>query len=149
MIYGRMQAMHQSLIKKSLVFIFLLVAVMAANYTVISFNMMYPEQPTIYLVNQAIQHWSDLLNIYLHPKLLHTNIPFFRPSGHFLIYQLITPFLGWHHTQAFFIINFIFLTLIGYFIIQIYARLFPGYRAGAWVAFGIYLMHPALSISRL
>ncbi|VVC77001.1 hypothetical protein AQUSIP_23280 [Aquicella siphonis] len=129
--------------------IFLLSLVLVVNHSVIAFNLMYPEQPTIYLANQGIHSLGDLLNIYLHPKLLHTNIPFFRPSGHFLIYQIITPLLGWHNTKAFILINLFFLSMTGYFLIRLYSRLFPSYRFGGWVAFSIYLMHPALSISRL
>ncbi|MBX3709891.1 MAG: hypothetical protein KIT56_04480 [Gammaproteobacteria bacterium] len=132
----------------SLLFCLLLV-VLVLNHEVILFDMMYPEQPSIYLINQSIVHLSDLLNIYIHPKLLHEDIPFFRPSGHFLIYQLITPLLGWHNTKAFIIINFTFLTLIGFFMIKLYQFIFPNYRMGGYVAFSIYLMHPALTISRL
>src|SRR5437763_1759953 len=99
-------------------FSMILLLVCFVNRSVFQFDMMYPEQPTLYLANQAIKHWSDLFAIYLHPKLLHTNIPFFRPSGHFLIYQLITPIVGWHNTQAFFLINMLFLSLTGYFLIR-------------------------------
>lgn len=127
----------------------LFVAVLITNYNVIDFNLMYPEQPTIYIINQSIQHFSDLLQRYLHPMLLHADIAFFRPSGHFLIYQLLTPIFGWHNTKAYFVVSFLFLTLIGFFIIKTYRLLFPNYSSGGWIVFGFYLMHPALSISRL
>lgn len=144
------QAHTKSIIVKRLgLFLILLCLVLAVNASVISFNLMYPEQPSIYLANQTITHFSDLVSIYLHPKLLHNNIPFFRPSGHFLMYQLITPIVGWHNTKAFLIINFIFLAAIGYILIQFYQLLFPPYRLGGYLAFSLYLMHPALSISRL
>lgn len=130
-------------------FIFILFVVLITNYSIIAFNMMYPEQPTIYLANQAIQHFSDLITIYLHPQFLHADIPFFRPSGHFLIYQLLTPILGWHNTKALFVVNFIFLAIAGYFLIKLYEILFTSYRYGGWIAFGIYVMHPALSLSKL
>lgn len=138
-----------NLTKKILLFVFILFCVLWANHAVITFNLMYPEQPSIYLVNQTIHHVSDLLNIYLHPTLLNQNIPFFRPSGHFLLYQLITPFLGWHNTKAFFVLNFIFLALIGYLFIDLYQRLFPGNRLGGYIGFSLYLMHPALSLARI
>ncbi len=127
----------------------LFIMVIATSYAIISFDMMYPEQPTIYLANQAIKNVGDLLAIYLHPRFLHADIPFFRPSGHYLIYQLITPFIGWHQTRLFILINLTFLALTGYFLIGIYRILFKPYQYGAWVAFSLYLMHPALSISKL
>src|SRR3990167_273161 len=120
------------------------------NSAVISFNMMYPEQPDIYLANQAITHFSDLLNIYLHPQLFHfLAIPFFRPSGHFLMYELLTPILGWHNTKGLLLVNFIFLGLTGYFLIKLYSLLFPNFKMGGYIAFSFYLMHPALNLSRL
>lgn len=131
------------------IFCFLLFVVMITNFPIIHSHFMYPEQPSIYIVNQTIHHLGDLLQVYLHPIFLHADIAFFRPSGHFLIYQLLTPFLGWHNSSAFFVVSFLFLTVIGYFMVLLYQRLFPGYSYGGWVAFGFYLMHPALSISKL
>ena len=133
--------------------IFLLFAIFTivflVNQPIISFNMLYQEQTTIYLANQTIHSWHDLLNIYLHPTWLNINIPFFRPSGHFLIYQLLMPFFGWHNLLALNIISFSFLALTGFFIIKLYQLLFPEYKSGAFIAFAIYLMHPSLSISRI
>lgn len=137
------------ILKKLGVFFFLLAVILLTHASILSFNLMYPEQPSIYLVNQTIHHFSDLVHIYLHPVLLNQNIPFFRPSGHFLLYQLLTPYFGWHNTRAFFIVNFIFLALIGYFFIEIYQLLFPRYKWGAYAAFSLYLMHPALSLARI
>lgn len=135
--------------KNIFLFTLLFTVVMLINQPVISFNMIYQEQPSIYLANQAINSWHDLLNIYLHPTWLHINIPFFRPSGHFLIYQLLMPIFGWHNLLALNIISFTFLTLIGFFSIKLYRLLFPSFHMGAFIAFSIYLMHPSLSISRL
>lgn len=145
---GKTQAVVKALFKKSLWFTILLGIVLAINFPIISFNFYYPEQPVLYLANQKISHFYDLINIYLHPQWLHMVVPFFRPSGHFLIYQIITPFFGWHNNQAFLIINFLFLALTGCLMIANYQLLFPHWRGGAYIAFSIYLMHPALSISR-
>lgn len=136
-------------IKNLLLLFFLFLLVMLVNQPIISFNMIYQEQASIYLANQTIHSWRDLLNIYLHPAWLNMNIPFFRPSGHFLIYQLLVPFIGWHNTFAFNIISFTFLTLTGFFIIKLYQLLFPSYIMGGLIAFSLVLMHPSLSISRL
>jgi len=130
-------------------FALLFAAVLIINQPIISYNMIYQEQATIYLANQTIHSWQDLLNIYLHPRFLHMNIPFFRPSGHFLIYQLLMPLFGWHNMLALYVISFTFLTAIGFFMMKIYKLLFPHYYMGGLIAFGLYLMHPALSISRL
>jgi hypothetical protein len=90
-----------------------------------------------------------LLQIYLHPAVLDAlSIPFFRPSGHFLVYQILTQFLDWHNTRGFLIANFFFLALTCYLIIKLYALFFPRYRVGAYIACGIYLVHPALALSR-
>jgi len=138
-----------SLIKNLLFFILLFVIIIIQNEPIISFDMMYQEQPSIYVANQTITSWEDLLNIYLHPTWFHMNIPFFRPSGHFLMYQIITPFIGWHNTKAFTLISLLFLTGIGFFSIKLYQLLFPSFKVGGIIAFSIYIMHPALSISRL
>lgn len=139
----------KALVENVTLFCLLFLAVIITNYNVIDYNLMYPEQPTIYIINQSIHSVSDLLRLYLHPMLLHADIAFFRPSGHFLMYQLLAPIFGWHNTKAYFIVSFLFLTLIGFFIIKTYRLLFPGFTFGGWIVFGIYLMHPALSISRL
>lgn len=126
------------------------VFVLWLNRSIIQFDMMYPEQPIIYFVNQSIHHFSDLINIYLHPRMLDTmTVPFFRPSGHFLIYQLVTPLIGWHNTKALIGLNLAFLGLTAYLIIKIYALLFPGFKWGGLIAAAIYVMHPALSLSKL
>src|SRR3990167_8776326 len=135
--------------KKFSIFFCLMLLVMLVNSPILSFKMMYPEQPIIYLANQTIKNGWDLINIYLHPQFLHLNIPFFRPSGHFLIYQLLTPIIGWHHIQLFFMVSFFFLGLTGFFMIKIYQRLFPPFQFGGILAFCLYMMHPALSISKL
>lgn len=127
----------------------LLAFVLLVNLPVIHFDMMYVEQPSIYLVNQTIHSLRDMANVYLHPALLDNAIPFFRPSGHFLVYQLVTPLLGWHNTKGLLLINLFFLASIGYVMIKLYQLLFPGFRAGGCLAFGVYLMQPALSLSRL
>lgn len=137
------------LARRLLAFAGLFAVVLLVNAAVIQFNLMYPEQPSIYLVNQSIHSLGDLLQIYLHPQILHQNIPFFRPSGHFLLYQLLTPLFGWHNTQALFVVSFLFLALIGVLMIVLYQRLFPGYRLGGYLAFSLYLMHPALSLARV
>lgn len=126
------------------------VFVLWLNRSMIHFNMMYPEQPIIYFVNQSIHHFSDLLNVYLHPRMLDAmTVPFFRPSGHFLIYQLVTPFIGWHNTKALIGLNLVFLGLTAYLMIKVYALLFPGFKWGGFIAAAIYVMHPALSLSKL
>ncbi len=129
-------------------FLGLFAAVLIASAPILIKDAMYQEQPTMYLVNQSIHSWLDLLNIYLHPKLLDITIPFFRPSGHFLLYQILTPIVGWHNTRALLLVNFLFLTGVGFLTIKLYQRLFPTYRWGGYIAFGIYLMHPALLLSR-
>lgn len=136
---------------KELFFFSLIAAfVLAVNASIISWDLMYPEQPLIYIANQQIHSLRDLFNIYSHPKMLDIfSIPFFRPSGHFLIYQILTPLLGWHNTRALLIVNFLFLAGIGYLLLKLYALLFPGYKIGGYIAFGIYLMHPSLILSRL
>jgi len=138
-----------SFIKNILFFLLLFAIVIMQNEPIISFDMMYQEQPSIYIANQNIASWRDLLNIYLHPSWFHMNIPFFRPSGHFLIYQIITPIIGWHNTKAFTLISLLFLTGIIFFGIKLYRLLFPSFTLGGIVGFSIYLMHPSLSISRL
>lgn len=136
-------------LKQILLISFLMAFVLLVNYSIISHDMMYLEQTTIYTAYHAIHHWQDLANVYLHPQFLHTSIPFFRPSGHFLLYQLIIPLIGWHNTKALIIVNLMFLALTGYFIIQLYRLLFPNYLIGGYIAFSFYLMHPALIMSRL
>ncbi len=104
----------------------------------------------IYTANQMFLSWGDFFRAYLHPQMLDIfSIPFFRPSGHFLLYQLLTPILGWHNTQAMLIVNLSFLAFSGFLVVKIYELLFPGFWLGAYLAFGFYLMHPALILSRL
>jgi hypothetical protein len=124
--------------------------VLCVNAPILSFDMMYFEQPVLYLVNQQIASVYDLIRVYLHPHVLDAlSIPFFRPSGHFLIYQIITTFLDWHNTKGFLAVNFFFLALSCYLFIKLYALFFPRYVVGGYIACGIYLMHPALLLSRL
>src|SRR5688572_28575416 len=111
---------------------------------------MYAEQPMLYVANQSLHTLSDLFNSYLHPRMLNVfSIPFVRPTGHFLLYRLLMPFLGWHNTKGLIIINLFFLSLTGYLVIKLYELLFPSFKWGAYLAFSIYLMHPALMLSRL
>jgi hypothetical protein len=76
--------------------------ILLAYLPFLKLHMVYEEQPIIYLANQKITSLYSFLQVYLHPAQLEIfGVPFFRPSGHFLLYQLITPFVGWHNTQAF------------------------------------------------
>ena len=134
--------------KNGLLLMALFALVLLANSGIIQRDMMYVEQPTLYLANQTIHSLSDLLNVYLHPKLLNTSIPFFRPSGHFLLYQLVTPFLGWHNTRGLLVISLLFLALTGFMMIKLYQLLFPSFKIGGYIAFSLYLMQPALMLSR-
>lgn len=133
------------------VFLFssLFLFVLLVNFSIISLDMMYPEQPLMYAANQTLHSFHDFLNIYLHPQMFHLSILFFRPSGHFLIYQILGPFLGWHNTQGFIVVNLGFLALSGFVMIKLYHLLFPRFRLGGYIAFSVYLMHPALILSRL
>lgn len=129
--------------------IFLLGFVWFVNFSIISFDMMYPEQPLIYLANQSIHSIRDLFLLYLHPKMFHLAILFFRPSGHFLMYQFLEQFFSWQNTKALIMVNLGFLALSGFVLIKLYELLFPRFKVGAYLAFSIYLMHPALMLSRL
>lgn len=122
----------------------LIAFVLLVNLPIIYFGMLYPEESLTYVGNQQIHHFSDLINIYLHPQLFHSTIPFFRPSGHFLIYQILTPIIGWHQTKILTAVNFTFMALTGYYMIQLYKLLFRGYWVGGLIAFSIYLAHPSL-----
>lgn len=66
-----------------------------------------------------------------------------------MLYQILMPFLGWHNTQGLIIVNLTFLALTGYLLVKIYNLLFPGFKIGGYLAFSLYLMHPALLLSRL
>jgi hypothetical protein len=135
--------------RNSLLLAVLFGIVLLVNIPVIQYDMMYCEQSMIYLANQAIHSLADLANAYLHPKLLDMAVPFFRPSGHFLIYQLLMPILGWHNTRAMLIVNLLFLALSGFVMIKLYELFFPRYRMGGYIAFGLYAMQPAMILSRL
>ena len=123
--------------------------VLIVNVPVIQFNMIYPEQPLMYVANQQIHSLTDLFKIYLHPQQFHAAIPFFRPSGHFLIYQLLTPIIGWHANRLLICVNLLFLAGVGYYTFAIYLKLFPKYWAGGLIAFALYLAHPSLSLVKL
>jgi hypothetical protein len=130
-------------------FLLFLLLILLVNSQIIYQDLMFPEQPILYLLNQNIHSWSDLLAVYLHPKMLESlNVPFFRPSGHFLLYQLLTPLLGWQNTRGLLVVNFIFLALMGVVLVKIYEKLFPGFKTGAYIAFAICVMHPLFIISR-
>jgi hypothetical protein len=119
------------------------------NSQVLQVDLMFPEQPMVYLVNQNIHTWSDLLAIYLHPQMLDViNVPFFRPSGHFLLYQFLSPWIGWDNTRGLLVVNLIFLALSGMLQVRIYKLLFPGYCVGGYIAFAICLMHPLFLLTR-
>ncbi|HSW70608.1 MAG TPA: hypothetical protein VLH77_01355, partial [Gammaproteobacteria bacterium] len=136
--------------KNGILFTSLFAFVLLVNNTVLSAKLIYVEQPMLFAANHMLHSLSDLFAIYLHPKMLDIfSIPFFRPTGHFLIYQLLMPFLGWHNTQGLIVVNLFFLACTGLLLIKIYERLFPGFTVGAYLAFSIYLMHPALMLSRL
>jgi hypothetical protein len=122
---------------------------MLANWPIFFYEGMYQEQPLMYAANSAIHSFSDLINVYLHPKILEAGAPFFRPSGHFLIYQLLTSLFGWHNQNALLACNFLFLAMIGYLTIKLYEEFFPGLKFGGYVAYSFYLMNPALIIGRM
>lgn len=142
---SRLHGFALALFQVSVIIIFVLLV----NLPVIDFGMVYPEQSLMYIANQRIQSASDFMNVYLHPQMFHYTIAFFRPSGHFLIYQILTPLLGWMNIKGFIISNLIFLGLTGYLMIKVYERLFPKLSAGGYIAFSLYLMHPALILPRL
>jgi len=128
----------------------LFVVVLLLNQGIISLDLMYAEQPMLYAANQSLHSLRDFMGIYTHPQVLDVfYIPFFRPSGHFLAYQLLMPILGWHNTQGLIVVNLFFLSMIGLMLIKIYENLFPGFKVGGYLAFAFYLMHPALMLSRL
>ena len=139
----------QPALKALTLFLMLWAFILLVYSPILSFNLFFEEEPIIYLANQKIISWYSLLQVYLHPTVLETySVPFFRPSGHFLLYQLITPILGWHNNQAFLAVNYFFLALSCYLIIKIYALMFHRYSMGGYIACGIYLMHPALLLVR-
>jgi hypothetical protein len=144
-----MQFNYQASLTKILLLISFVLLAVLANWPIVSFNMMYIEQATIYNANQSIHSLADLIHVYTHPQMLDFLVPFFRPSGHFLMYQLLTPFLGWYNTKALFIVNLLFLGLTGYVMAKLYEKLFPGYVIGGCLAFSLYMMNPALMISKL
>jgi hypothetical protein len=141
--------MIKTVSKECLLILTLVLFSILINWPILTFPSMYTEQPIIYLANQSIHSFKDFFNVYLHPHLLEMEIPFFRPSGHFLMYQLLTPLFGWDNLVALLTVNFLFLGVIGYLIIKIYEELFPGFQCGGFVAFSFYLMNPALIISRV
>lgn len=137
------------LLKEGLLFLILFSFVLLVNLPILSFDLMYPEQPLIYLANQSLHSFWDFLQVYLHPKMFHVSILFYRPSGHFLLYQLLEPLLGWHNTKGLIFVNLCFLAGFGYVLLKLYQLLFPNFKMGGYVAIAIYLMHPALMLSRL
>jgi hypothetical protein len=138
------------LARESMIFLLLLIFVLVTNYPAINYGAIHFEQVPIYFANQQIVSWQDLLNLYVHPQLFYAgSIPYFRPSGLFLIYQLLAPVLGWHNIQGFIIVNLIFLALTGYVTIKLYNRLFPKAKMGGYLGFALYAMHPALVFSHL
>lgn len=139
-----------SIAKRLFSFALLFLFVLLVNRQVISFNLVYQEQAELYIANLQVNSFHDMLNIYLHPNMLNVfYIPFFRPSGHFLIYKLLMPILGWHNNQGMIVVNLFFLAMTGYYLVKLYRLLFPGFIIGGYIAFAIYLMHPALILSRM
>ena len=138
------------ILKESILLTGLVVFVLFANYPAISYQMLHPEAVPAYLINSKITSFSDLLAVYLHPQMLYPGgIPYFRPTNNFLIPQFITLFISWHNLKGFLIFNLLFLALSGYLMIKIYNRLFPKFEIGGYVAFGLYMMHPALIMNHL
>jgi hypothetical protein len=144
-----MQFKFRVSLSEILLLITLLFLAVLVNWPIISYNMMYIEQATIYNANQTIHSFADLIHVYTHPQMLDFLVPFFRPSGHFLMYQLLTPFIGWYNTKALLVVNLLFLGLIAYVMVKLYKALFPGFIIGGFIACGIYGMNPALMISKL
>ena len=134
--------------KNLLVALFFVTLAIVSNWPAIAFHMMYAEQPIIYNANQLLHSFSDLIHIYTQPRLLDYAAPFFRPSGDFLMYQLITPLIGWHNPQGFIIINLMLLGLCGYLIFLLYQRFFPQYKMGGYLAASLYIMNPGLILVR-
>lgn len=141
--------MKNKILNNSLLILIITFITILLNYSVITFNLFYFEQALMYVAHQHALNFKELLYQYTHPKFLNINIPFFRPSGHFLIYSLLTPIIGWHSNKIFLTINLIFLAFSGVLIFKIYTHLFRGWWVGGIIAFMLYMMHPALILSRL
>lgn len=147
---NKMISLAHSYLRETALLLTLILLVLVFNIPTLKFNLIYNEQAPLYLANQHVNSLLDLIKIYLHPQLLYEHgILFFRPSGHFLMYQLFAPILGWHNIKGFLVVSLIFLALSGYMMIKIYHLLFPQFKVGGYIAFSIYLMHPALIISRM
>lgn len=140
--------MERSYFKNFALIIFLVIVTLLTNIQVITYNMMYFEQPLLFSAYQHVNTFMALVKHYLHPQFLELAVPFFRPSGHYLIYFLLVPLFGWHNQQAFLIVNLLFLSGCGFFIIHIYKKLFAE-SLGGWIAFAIFLMHPAMVMSKI
>lgn len=144
---GRLKRHHY--FNSAIIFMSLLSWIIIVNYPILAANLIYPEQPYFYIINEKIHSFRDFLQVYTHPAMLNIYfIQFFRPSGHFLMYQLLIPFLGWHNTRGLLIVNFLFLAATGYVLLKVYEFFFPRLKLGGYIAFSIYLMHPALMLSR-
>jgi hypothetical protein len=131
-----------------ILFSFMLTTVLV-NWPILLANFIYPEQPLFYNANQLIHSFSDLLHLYTHPMLLDSQVLFSRPSGFYLLYQLLTPVLGWHNINGLVIVNWLFLGATGYVLFKIYQELFTGYVFGGLIAFSIYLMTPGLILAKM
>lgn len=141
--------MSASLFKNLLIIVSLFLLVLIINHSIIVLSPVFSEQPPLYLANQQITSLGDLIKVYLNPEMLYSgSIPYFRPSGHFLIYQMIAPIFGWHNLTVLFLINLFFLSLTGFVMIKLYALLFPRFISGGYIAFSLFMMHPALTLSR-
>jgi hypothetical protein len=118
------------------------------SWPLVTANLLYPEQAIFYNANQLIHSFSDLINVIMHPRLFNVAVPFARPSSNFLLYQLITPLLGWHNLAGLVIVNLTFLGIVGYLLLKLYQEFFPGMVAGGYLAFSFYLMHPGMILTR-
>ena len=144
-----MQTKTQRYLTGLMTFALLWLFILVAYSPFLKLSMVYEEQPIIYLANQKITSLYALLQVYLQPAQLEIfAVPFFRPSGHFLMYQLLTPLVGWHNTKAFLVVNYFFLALCCYLMLQFYKLFFPSRRLGGYIACGIFLMHPTLMLVR-
>lgn len=107
--------------------------VIVVNWSVISFDFLCPEQIVVYIANLNIKSFGNILDIYLYPKMLQHNIPFFRPTGHFVMYQLFAPWPGWQNSKGLIVINLVILAITGYVMLKIYELLFPHHNLSFYV----------------
>jgi hypothetical protein len=126
----------------------LLLLAVAINWPMVTTTMMYPEQALFYNTNHLIHSFADFIRVYTHPLLLDVATPFARPSGNFLMYQLLTPLLGWHNLAGLMVVNLLFQGLVAWLMIKLYKEFFPGFMLGGYIAASLYLMNPSLLIPK-